>query len=109
MSNNISKFIKLGVLVITFAVNSAWASGTFRLDNGKLIYSGMSKLELMNVAGSPISTETISKINKDGEQVDSDAQILIYKLEGSIGGEHLIEAKVISGKVVTLQVTQSNR
>ena len=109
MSNNISKFIRFGTLVITFAVNSAWASGTFRLDNGKLIYSGMSKLELMNVAGSPISTETISKINKDGEQVDSDAQILIYKLEGSIGGERLIEARVISGKVVALEVTQTNR
>ncbi len=109
MSNNISKFIKLGVLVITFAVNSAWASGSFRLDNGKLIFSGMSKTELMNVAGRPMSTETIPKINKDGQHVDSDEQILIYKLEGSIGGEHLIEAKVISGKVVTLQVTQSNR
>ena len=109
MSNNISKFIRFGTLVITFAVNSAWASGTFRLDNGKLIYSGMSKLELMNVAGSPISTETIPKINKDGDQVDSDEQILIYKLKGSIGGEHLIEARVISGKVVALEVTQINR
>lgn len=109
MSNNMSKFIKLGVLVITFAVNSAWASGSFRLDNGKLIFSGMSKTELMNVAGSPMSTETIPKINKDGEQVDSDEQILIYKLQGSIGGEHLIEARVISGKVVSLQATQSNR
>ncbi len=62
MSNKISTFIKLGVLVITFAVNSAWASGSFRLDNGKLIYSGMSKTELMNVAGSPMSSETIPKI-----------------------------------------------
>jgi hypothetical protein len=56
-----------------------------------------------------MSTETIPKINKDGEQVDSDEQILIYKLQGSIGGEHLIEARVMNGKVVALQVTQSNR
>ncbi len=109
MSNKISKFIKLGVLVITFAANSAWASGSFRLDNGKLIYSGMSKTELMSVAGSPMSTETIPKINKDGEQVHSDEQILIYKLQGSIGGEHLIEARVMNGKVVALDATQSNR
>lgn len=105
----ITKFMTCSIFVITVLMNSAWASESFRLDNGKLIYTGMSKLALQNVAGQPISTETIQHLNKHGEHVDSDEQRFIYKLEGSIGGEYLVEARLSRGKVIALEVTQSNR
>ncbi len=103
------KLMKLGVLVTALLVNVAWASSSFRLDNGKIIRTGMSQLELSSVAGRPMTVEKIQKLNAQGEQVDSDEQKHIYRLKGSIGGEYLVAATIRDSKVVALEVIQSER
>lgn len=103
------KLLQLSILMTAFLANVAWASSSFRLDNGKIIRTGMSQLELSNVAGRPMTVETIQKLDAQGHQVDSDEQKHIYRLKGSIGGEYLVAATIRDGKIVALEVVQSDR
>lgn len=101
--------IKYVVLGLAISILSAWATESFRLESGALIYTGMSKLELITAAGQPLSTENIVTTNKLGEQISTDEQILTYQLIGDIGGEYAVAAKVRRGAVVELEVIQLKR
>lgn len=103
------RFIKYVVLGLALSRQPAWASESFRLKNGDLIYTGMTKLELIAAAGHPLSTEYLVTTNNLGEQVRQDEQMLTYKLVGDIGGEYTVAAKVRRGKVVELEVIQLRR
>lgn len=98
-------------LLMWLAVTPLWvmASDSFRLDNGDLIYVGMSKPELIAAAGQPMHTENVVTRNQFGEVVQSDFQMLTYQLTGSIGGEYSVSIKMRKGAVSELEVIQLKR
>lgn len=100
---------KLLVLLLSLTIFAVAASESFRLDNGEIIYTGMSKQQLVVAVGKPESVEELAGTDKFGNAVKLDEQILHYSLKGDIGGEYMVAAKVRRGTVIELEVTQLKR
>lgn len=100
----------LGCLLLLAVVFSAHASGNFRLTSGKLISAGKSKSEVIAIAGSPEyqDVETIA-VDKGLGGHPIKREILVYRLEGSIGGMYSVVVTVENNIVVRVQSTQESR
>lgn len=97
------------VLGVSLALG-AQASGSFRLESGRLISSGQSKSEVLMLAGEPLyqEVETIGVDQGNGSDPIK-REVLTYKLNGSIGGEYLVVVTVENNEVVSITSKQASR
>lgn len=102
--NHIAMLFCVSLSVASFSAASANA---FRLANGKLLSTGMTQLELVAQAGTPLSVED-ETVRELGE-TRVVKQRLTFELEGDIGGRYWVQATLQQGNVVALEVIQQNR
>lgn len=101
------KYILLSAVLI-FSTQ-AGACG-FRLDNGKLLRCGMQRIDLLSLAGAPISKDVDTLGVDTGEPVKGETtETWSYRLRGDIGGEYLVSVTLKAGKVIAIDTKQSDR
>ncbi|WP_078085928.1 hypothetical protein [Microbulbifer mangrovi] len=102
------KIVLFGALIaMTF---TAHASGSFRLQNGKLIQEGKSKQEIIYIAGAPLYQEVETIAIDEGLGGDPvKREVLTYRLPGDIGGMYLVVVTIENNKVVSVDSRQEGR
>lgn len=105
--NSVKLLILLSLLSFGLAAN---ASGSFRLNSGKMISTGQSKAEVIALAGTPLyqDSETIA-IDQGGTSTPIKREILTYKLRGSIGGDYLVVITLENNSAVSITSKQFSR
>lgn len=94
-------------LIFSFTAN---ARDSFRLDNGKMITVGKKKYEIIELVGTPLSQSVVQVAVDNGQGGNPiHREVLVYKLEGSVGGLYLVELTIENGKVVLITSTQAKR
>ncbi|WP_160153149.1 hypothetical protein [Microbulbifer sp. ALW1] len=101
--------ITLASILVATAV-SAFADGSFRLPNGKLIQEGKSKQEVIYMAGPPMyqEVETIAVDEGVGGNPVK-REVLTYRLPSSVGGMSLVTVTIENNKVVSVASKQESR
>lgn len=94
--------------VLMFSAQAA-ACG-FRLDDGKLLRCGMKRVDVMALAGEPLSKDVDTLGIDTGEPVKGETtETWSYRLQGDIGGEYLVSLTLKAGKVVAISSKQLER
>ena len=117
--SSLFNWLSCWVIVVMMCLQTADASDSFRLENGNLIRTGLTKLELLAIVGPPMMTEDIMQRverpqNSTTQQIITNHQVLdeqrlTYQLAGSIGGDYLVEVTIRQGKVTAVHSVQLNR
>ena len=98
--------ISLTLLIFS---NNASACG-FRLDNGKLVRCGMNRIELLSLAGEPLSKDIETLGVDTGEPVKGETiETWSYRLQGDMGGQFLVSVSLQAGKVTAITSKQQGR
>ena len=99
------------ILVSLLLVSSAALSGqSFRLADGDLVYTGMTKIEVLEKLGAPMMKDVQSVgINKGDQQQGKKIEVWSYKVDGSIGGEYLVSVTFKGDKATDINSIQKNR
>lgn len=88
----------------------AQASGSFRLENGKLIQEGKTKQEVIYIAGAPLYSEVETIAVDDGSGgTPVKREVLTYRLAGSVGGMSLVVVTIENNEVVAVESKQESR
>lgn len=105
--NTVKLLLLFSLLSFGLAAN---ASGSFRLNSGKMISTGQSKAEVVALAGAPLyqEVETIA-IDQGNTGTPIKREILTYKLNGSIGGEYLVVVTLENNSAVAITSKQISR
>lgn len=103
--------LKVAVFVVLLSVVlSSYASGSFRLPDGKLIREGKSKSEVIAMAGPPMYQEAeIIAVDEGLEGNPVKREILTYRMAGDIGGMYLVVVTVENNEVVSVKSKQESR
>lgn len=96
-------------LFLTSAL-TANAGSSFRMSDGKLISVGLSKSELIALAGQPLYTdvETIA-VDHGKPSKPIKREVLTFRLDASIGGPSLVVVTVENNTVVSINSKQESR
>lgn len=82
----------------------------FRLDDGKLLRCGMSRIDIVAAAGEPASKDIETLGVDTGEPVKGETiETWSYRLQGDIGGQYLVSLTLKAGKVVAINTKQLGR
>ena len=102
------KWFLVTVAAMTFSTQAA-ACG-FRLDDGKLLRCGMKRIDVIALAGEPVSKDVDTLGVDTGEPVKGETiETWSYRLQGDIGGEYLVSLTLKAGKVVAISSKQLER
>lgn len=102
------KWFLVTVAALTFSTQAA-ACG-FRLDDGKLLRCGMKRIDVIALAGEPVSKDVDTLGVDTGEPVKGETiETWSYRLQGDIGGEYLVSLTLKAGKVVAISSKQLER
>lgn len=102
------KWFLVTVAAMTFSTQAA-ACG-FRLDDGKLLRCGMKRIDVVALAGEPVSKDVDTLGVDTGEPVKGETiETWSYRLQGDIGGEYLVSLTLKAGKVVAISSKQLER
>ena len=102
------KWFLVTVAAMTFSTQ-ATACG-FRLDDGKLLRCGMKRIDVIALAGEPVSKDVDTLGVDTGEPVKGETiETWSYRLQGDIGGEYLVSLTLKAGKVVAISSKQLER
>ncbi|HBN89026.1 DUF2845 domain-containing protein [Rheinheimera aquimaris] len=102
------KWFLMTVVALTFSIQ-ATACG-FRLDDGKLLRCGMKRIDVIALAGEPVSKDVDTLGVDTGEPVKGETiETWSYRLQGDIGGEYLVSLTLKAGKVVAINSKQLER
>ena len=97
-------------LAVLFASLNANAGNSFRLENGRLITTGMSSLEVQDLIGEPQSRETrVQGLALNQVSAGKTIEIWSYLIMGSIGGEYYLTLTLEDGIVATVSSKQRGR
>ncbi|MCC5826788.1 DUF2845 domain-containing protein [Alkalimonas sp.] len=100
-------FLLTGTLL--FSSFTASACG-FRLNDGRLINCGMSRIELLDRAGEPVSKDVeVHAISTKPEETGRRIETWSYILPGAIGGNYLVSITLEQGKVTAIESRQQKR
>lgn len=103
----IKTFVFCLFLISALTVN---AGSSFRMSDGKLISVGLSKSELIAVAGDPLYTDVETIAIDDGRHGKPiKREVLTFSLDASIGGPSLVVVTVENSVVVSIDSKQQNR
>lgn len=116
---SLCNWLSCWLILIMMFLQTADASDSFRLENGNLIRTGLTKLELLAIVGPPMTTEDVMQRverpqNSTTQQIITSHEVLneqrlTYQLAGSIGGDYLVEVTIRQGKVTAIHSVQLNR
>ncbi|EKT4487838.1 hypothetical protein [Shewanella algae] len=86
------------------------ACDSFRLKDGKLLHCGMSRIKLLELAGSPMDkyTQTLG-VDSGRATAGKTVEVWSYRLQGSIGGEYLLTVTLSNGQVQNIVSEQQDR
>jgi len=99
----------LPVLVLMFSI-SAEAGNSFRTQSGRLITTGMSKVEVLDLIGEPLSRDTYTQgLSLDSISVGKTVESWSYLISGSIGDEYYLTIILEDGYVVEIASKQRGR
>ena len=103
--------MKLFYAVITVLFFSAQASACgFRLSDGKLLSCGMTRIDVLSLAGEPVAKDVETLGVDTGEPVKGTTiETWSYRLKGDIGGDYLVSLSLAGGKVTAIRSTQLGR
>tara|TARA_Y100001963_G_scaffold147011_1_gene222735 strand:- start:444 stop:758 length:315 start_codon:yes stop_codon:yes gene_type:complete len=102
------KWFLVTVAAMTFSTQ-ATACG-FRLDDGKLLRCGMKRIDVIALAGEPVSKDVDTLGVDTGEPVKGETiETWSYRLQGDIGGEYMVSLTLKAGKVVAISSKQLER
>lgn len=102
------KWFLVTVAAMTFSTQAA-ACG-FRLNDGKLLRCGMKRIDVVALAGEPVSKDVDTLGVDTGEPVKGETiETWSYRLQGDIGGEYLVSLTLKAGKVVAISSKQLER
>lgn len=102
------KWFLVTVAAMTFSTQ-ATACG-FRLDDGKLLRCGMKRIDVVALAGEPVSKDVDTLGVDTGEPVKGETiETWSYRLQGDIGGEYMVSLTLKAGKVVAISSKQLER
>ncbi|SEA72189.1 hypothetical protein [Alkalimonas amylolytica] len=88
---------------------SASACG-FRLKDGKLLTCNMSRIELLDRAGEPLSKDVeVHAISTKPQETGRRIETWSYILPGAIGGNYLVSITLEQGKVTAIESRQQQR
>ena len=100
--------LAIGLALLIFSSNAA-ACG-FRLDSGKLLRCGINRIELLSLAGEPLSKDIETLGVDTGEPVKGETlETWSYRLKGDMGGQFLVSVSLQAGKVTAITSKQQNR
>ncbi|WP_019617276.1 hypothetical protein [Psychromonas ossibalaenae] len=105
------KKFNLPILVLVLLFSTAVsAKNSFRLENGNILSVGKSKSEIIALAGTPIY-QGVERVAIDNGQGDNpvNREVLMYKLNGSIGGLYIVVVTVENNIVVSITFKQEDR
>lgn len=102
------KLFYTAIVVLLFAAQAS-ACG-FRLSDGKLLSCDMTRIEVLSLAGEPV-TKDVETLGVDiGEPVKgTTVETWSYRLKGDIGGEYLVSLTIKGGKVTAINSKQQGR
>lgn len=102
------KLFSAAMMFLLFAAQ-ANACG-FRLSDGKLLSCGMTRIDVLSLAGEPVAKD-IETLGVDvGEPVKGKTiETWSYRLKGDIGGEYLVSLTLTAGKVTAINSKQQGR
>ncbi len=102
-------FVFLSVLLLTLSM-SADAGNSFRTQSGRLITTGMSRVEVLDLIGEPLSRDTYTQgLSLDPISVGKTVESWSYLISGSIGGEYYLTIILEDGYVVEVASKQRGR
>lgn len=102
------KLFYTAIVVLLFAAQAS-ASG-FRLSDGKLLSCGMTRIEVLSLAGEPVAKDVETLGVDIGEPVKgTTVETWSYRLKGDIGGEYLVSLTIKGGKVTAINSKQQGR
>ncbi len=86
------------------------SGNSFRLQNGRLITTGMSSLEILDLIGEPLTRETRAQgLSLDQVFVGKTIETWSYLIMGSIGGEYYLTLTMEDGIVAAVNSKQRDR
>ncbi|MBZ9610684.1 hypothetical protein [Rheinheimera maricola] len=104
------KFTHTVIAVAVLLVASQANACGFRLNDGKLLKCGMTRIEVMAVAGEPLAKDIETTAVDSGEPVKGETiETWSYRLQGDIGGEYLVSVTLSAGKVSAIYRKQQGR
>ncbi|WP_273024480.1 hypothetical protein [Rheinheimera sp.] len=102
------KWFLMTVVALTFSIQATTCG--FRLDDGKLLRCGMKRIDVIALAGEPVSKDVDTLGVDTGEPVKGETiETWSYRLQGDIGGEYLVSLTLKAGKVVAINSKQLER
>ncbi|MDR6982628.1 hypothetical protein J2X32_001246 [Rheinheimera pacifica] len=102
------KLFYAAIVVLLFAAQAS-ACG-FRLSDGKLLSCGMTRIEVLSLAGEPVARDVETLGVDIGEPVKgTTVETWSYRLKGDIGGEYLVSLTLRGGKVTAIDSKQQGR
>ncbi|WP_027670204.1 hypothetical protein [Rheinheimera baltica] len=103
------KFSHSVIAVVLLVASQANACG-FRLSDGKLLKCGMSRIELISLAGEPLFKDIETLGVGSGKPVKGETiETWSYRLTGDIGGDYLLSIMLTGGKVSAIHRKQQGR
>lgn len=98
----------LAAIVLLFGLPAQACS--FRLADGKLLHCGMPRVEVLALAGQPLSKDVETVGVDDGEPVKGETtETWSYIIAGDVGGEYYLTLTLTAGKVVNIESKQKDR
>ena len=102
-------FTVLSLALLVFFLN-ANAGNSFRTQSGRLITLGMSRVEILDLIGEPLSQDTDTQGYSLGRYSSgSTIETWSYLISGSIGGEYYLTIILEDGFVVDIFSKQRGR
>ena len=102
-------FSVLSLALLVFSLN-AHADGSFRTQSGRLITTGMSKIEILDLIGEPLVQDTNTEgLSLGTYSSGSTIESWSYLIRGSIGGEYYLTIILEDGYVVDIFSKQRGR
>ena len=102
-------WILLSLILLLVSFNSQ-AANSFRIQNGRLITTGMSSLEILDLIGEPLTRETRTQgLSLDNVFTGKTIEIWSYLITGSIGGEYYLTLTLEDGIVAAVNSKQRDR
>lgn len=106
MKNRVLTVLLVGLCLLAVAGTAA-AGGSFRLENGQLLRTGISRAEVISLVGQPLSKDVESYgVNTGNVPAGQTVETWTYILEGAIGGKFLVTLTLEGGTVTKITSKQ---
>ena len=90
---------------VALAAPAAWASDSFRLENGQLLEKGMTKAEVLDVAGKPKTKDSQGRSRGGGNK----KEVWTYHANNTFGTPHIVSVTFEGGTVTKVAARARTR